>query len=133
MRPKSIIHAERLFLVSVALILVGATLDWTALVERGGFALAAGTVSFFVGAFLLLILFATRRGSRVARGLLATVTVLSTASMLWQIGAMQVALGWAGVINTAQMLLMVVATVLLFRPNASGWFAKPHAEWEEDL
>jgi hypothetical protein len=132
LRPKSVIQAERLFLLSLLLLFVGAALDWAALVAIGGLGLAIGIPAAFVGAWLLMILFATRGGSRVARILLAIVTLVSVASMLWQVGSAQVAFGAASIVNLFQTLAMVIATVLLFRPDAAAWFTRSHPEWEED-
>jgi hypothetical protein len=132
MRPKSIIHAERVFLAAAALLVLGTALIWTPMVEAYGVGMAIGTTAFLVGLYLLLILFTTRRGSRIARGLLVGLVALSLAAQLWQIANGEVALGAIGVINTVQVLLTVVGAVLLFRPNAASWFARPHDTWEED-
>lgn len=132
MRPKSVIHAERLYLLSTLLVLVSTAMAWQPLQQVYGTGLAAGVTALIVGAFLLLILFTTRRGSRVARVLLVLLTVFGLGSLLWQISTGQVALGLLGVVNTVQVVLTVVGAVLLFRPNAATWFAREHDDWEED-
>jgi hypothetical protein len=53
-------------------------------------------------------------------------------SLLQQIGTGQIAFGMVGVLNAVQVGLTVVGAVLLFRPAAKAWFAKPHTAWEED-
>lgn len=133
MRPKSIIHAERLYLAATALLLASSLAVWTPLVETYGLAFAIGVTGFLIGLFLLLILFTTRRGSNVARWLLTLLTAFGALSFLWQIGTGLVALGWPGVINALQVTLTVIGAVLLFRPNAAAWFARPHENWEEDV
>ncbi len=132
MRPKSVIHAERLYLLSTLLVLIGTLMAWTPLQEAYGAGLAAGVTALIVGLYLLLILFTTRRGSGVARWLLVALTVFGALSLLWQISQGQVPLGLLGVVNTVQVVLTILGAVLLFRPNAALWFARPHDDWEED-
>ncbi len=132
MRPRSVIQAERLYLLATLLLLVGTVLTWGPLQEVYGVGLAAGVTAFIVGAFLLLILLTTRRGSPIARILLVILTALGAASLLYQVGTGQVALGLVGIVNLLQVALTVVGAVLLFRPNAAVWFARDHDDWEED-
>ncbi len=132
MRPKSVIHAERFYLLATVLLLVGTLMAWGPLQDAYGTGLAAGVTAAIVGAYLLLILFTTRRGSGIARALLLALTAFGALSLLWQISQGQVALGLLGVVNTVQVVLTVVGAVLLFRPNAAAWFARPHDDWEED-
>ena len=132
MRPKSIVTAEQFYLGGTALLLVSSLMVWRPLVDAYGAGLAGGVTAFTVGAFLLLILFTTRRGSRVARGLLIALTGLGAISLLYQIGTGQVALGPLGVVNVVQVVLTVIGAVLLFRPTARAFFAWPHDDWEED-
>lgn len=132
MRPKSVILAEQLYLFGTALLLASSLMVWQPLVDAYGTGLAAGVTAFTVGAFLLLILLTTRRGSRIARALLLMLTALGTASLLYQVGTGQVALGILGVVNVVQVVLTIVGAVLLLRPNAAIWFARPHDDWEED-
>lgn len=131
-RPKSVITAEQFYLGGTALLLVSSLMVWPQLVQAYGAGLAGGVTAFTVGAFLLLILFTTRRGSRVARGLLIVLTGLGAISLLYQIGTGQVALGPLGVVNVVQVVLTVIGAVLLFRPTARAFFARPHQNWEED-
>ena len=132
MRPKSVIHAERLYLAATVLLLAGPAMAWEPLQIVYGTGLAAGVTALIVGAFLLLILFTTRRGSGIARALLVALTALGAASLLSQVATGQVALGLLGVVNTVQVVLTVIGAVLLFRPDAARWFARPHDDWEED-
>lgn len=132
MRPRSVVHAEQLYLAATALLLASSVMAWVPLQAIYGVAFAAGVTAFLVGAFLLLILLTTRRGSNVARWLLIVLTAIGAVSLLWQIGTGQVALGILGVVNAVQVALTIVGAVLLFRPNAAAWFARPHDGWEVD-
>lgn len=132
MRPRSVIHAEQLYLAATGLLLASSVMAWQPLQAIYGLPLAAGVTAFVIGAFLLLILLTTRRGSNAARWLLIVLTGIGALSLLWQIGNGQVALGILGVINTVQVALTIVGGVLLFRPNATTWFARSHAGWEEE-
>ncbi|GGB27516.1 hypothetical protein GCM10011380_16490 [Sphingomonas metalli] len=132
MRPKSVIQAEWAYLAATALLVLGTVLVWEPLRLVYGTGLAAGVTAFIAGAFLLLILFTTRRGSPIARGLLVALTALGTISLLYQVATGQVALGLVGVVNIVQVGLTIVGAVLLFRPAAALWFARPHDDWEED-
>ncbi len=132
MRPRSVIQAERVYLLATLLLLVGTALTWQPLMEVYGAGLAIGVTAFIVGAFLLLILLTTRRGSAIARILLVILTALGAASLVYQVANGQIAPGVVGVVNLVQVVLTVVGAVLLFRPNAAEWFAVEHDDWEED-
>ncbi|KQR87709.1 hypothetical protein ASG07_02130 [Sphingomonas sp. Leaf343] len=132
MRPKSVVQAERIYLAATGLLLASSVAVWPELTAAYGFGLAAGVTAFTVGAFLLLILLTTRRGSGISRILLTILTAFGVASLLYQIATAQLAFGLLGVINTVQVVLTVIGAVLLFRPNAGIWFAREHDEWEED-
>lgn len=132
MRPKSVVQSERIYLVATALLLASSLMVWPDLITVYGFGLAAGVTAFTVGAFLLLILLSTRRGSNVSRWLLTILTVFGTASLLYQVATGQLAFGILGVVNTVQVVLTIIGAVLLFRPNAGIWFAREHDDWEED-
>ncbi len=132
MRPKSVVQSERIYLAATILLLASSLMVWPELIAVYGIGLAAGVTAFTVGAFLLLILLSTRRGSNVSRWLLTILTVIGTASLLYQVATAQLAFGMLGVVNTVQVVLTIVGAVLLFRPNAGIWFAREHDDWEED-
>lgn len=132
MRPKSVIQAERVYLLATVMLVAGTVLTWEPLRATYGTGMAAGVTAFVAGAFLLLILLATRRGSGVGRGLLVLLTALGAASLLWQVASGQVPMGVVGMVNLVQVVLTVIGAVLLFRPDAGAWFAAAHDDWEED-
>lgn len=124
MRPRSVILGEQLYAGSIVLTIVLSAIGWEQTVAAGGLLLAIGVNAFVIGLSALLLILTTRRGSRVALGFLAALTVVNLIGYLIQIGSGVVASGWFGVITTVQTLLSVVAVVLLFRPNARAWFRR---------
>jgi hypothetical protein len=131
-RPKAIGQGELVYLASVGVLLATSAIGWTDMVAQAGLALAGGVTAFTLGLFLLLILLATRRGSRVALWFLVALTAFGALSFLYQIATGQVVLGLLGVLNAVQVGLTVIGAVLLFRPAARAFFAVKHADWEED-
>lgn len=123
MRPKSVIQAERVYLLATAILLATSIMAWDELSAAYGQGLTSSITAFMVGLFLLLILLTTRRGSRVALWLLVAVTAIGAVSLAAQIASGALAIGTLGVLNALQVVLTVVGAVLLFRPNARAWFA----------
>lgn len=127
MRPKSVRLGEQLYALAIVVTAVLAVIGWQRAVAAYGVATAAGVNLFQIGLQVLLLVLATRRGSRVALWLLAAVTALTLVGYLMQVSAGVVAVGLFGVLTTLQTLLAVIAIVLLFRPNARAWFAEQRA------
>lgn len=134
MRPTAVRQAEWVYLAAVATMIATVFVDPAAAssLEQTGWLFAIGVTSFFVGLYLFLLLFATRKGRGWARIGLVLLTLSAVALLLFQVGSGGLALGLVGVLNTLQTGLLVVGAVLLFRPAAKAWFAKPHPTWEED-
>ena len=132
MRPTAVRQAEWVYLGAVALMLATAAVMWRGITAVYGPLFAGGVTAFSVGLWLLLLLLATRRGKNWARWGLVVLTGFGIVSLLQQIGTGQIAFGMVGVLNAVQVGLTVVGAVLLFRPAAKAWFAKPHTAWEED-
>lgn len=132
MRPKAIRQAEGVFLGAIAMLVAAAVLQWDGLSRAFGAAPVAGATAFSIGLWALLLLFATRRGANWARWALTIVTAFTVLSILWQAAQGQIALGAVGVLNILQAVVAAIGAVLLFRPAANRWFARPHGDWEED-
>lgn len=132
MRPTAVRQAEWVFAGAVALMLVTAALMWRGIAAAYGPVFSAGVTAFSVGLWVLLLLFATRRGRNWARWGLVVLTGFGLVSLLNQIATGRLALGLTGVLGALEVGLTVIGAVLLFRPAAGAWFAKPHAGWEED-
>ena len=127
MRPKSVRLGEQIYAISIVLTLVLAVVGWEQAVVQLGFATALGANLFQLGLQVLLLILATRKGSRVALWLLAAVTAMTLVGFLMQVSAGVVAPGLFGVLTTVQAVLSLVAVVLLFRPSARAWFAERRA------
>lgn len=135
-RPRSIRLFELLFLGALLLTLVGTALNWSSLVEQaasqaGAVRLSAGALNaiagFSVGVVILIELalwfFIARRGSTVAKWLLALFTAYNVYSL---VGTVQAGAEWStlpGIISAVALLLQVMAVILLFTPDARAWFA----------
>ena len=132
MRPTAVRQAEWVFIGAIALTIATAAMMWRDIAATYGPVFSAGVTAFSVGFWLLLLLLATRRGANWARWGLVVLTGFGIVSILQQIATGQVALGTPGVLNAVQVGLTVVGAVLLFRPAAKAWFARPHTEWEDD-
>ena len=132
MRPGSVVQGERVYLGATAILALVTAMAWNDTVAGYGVALTAGVAAFTIGLFLLLILLATRRGSRAALIVLLILTAISVVSLLVQIATGGVALGVLGVLNALQVGLTLVGAVLLLRPAAREWFDAGHDDWEED-
>lgn len=132
MRPRAVKQAEGIYLASIGLMLVGSVLQWRALSAAYGVGVAAGTTAFSLGLWGLLLLFATRRGRNWARWALIVLTVIAVGSIAWQAALGLIAVGAIGALNVMQAVTAAIGAVLVTRPAAARWFARPHAGWEED-
>jgi len=128
MRPRAVAQAEWLYLAAVALLAVTTAMTWRPMVAQFGLSLSLGASGFAIGLYLLLTLLTTRRGSTVALWLLVLATVFAIGSLAWQVATGVLAVGWLGLLNAAQAVLMLVGAVLLFRPASRAWFAMPDDE-----
>lgn len=122
MRPKAVVRGEALFLGSILLVLVGTGLTWSeASATLGAAAALAGLIAVVVVPALVLF-WATRRRSDIARWLLVAWTAFSVWSVLRQV-ARGTTFNALGAIAIVQVVLMSVAVVLLFARDARPWFA----------
>lgn len=132
MRPTAVRQAEWVFIGAIVLMLATAAVMWRGIAAVYGPLFSAGVTAFSVGLWLFMLLLATRRGRNWARWGLVVLTGFGIVSLLQQIATGSIAFGALGVLNAVQIGLTVVGAVLLFRPAAKAWFARPHATWEED-
>ncbi len=123
MRPKSVVLAERLYLASIAILVLISVLTWDAAVAQGGVILAGGVTAFGIGLSLLLLILTTRKGSRIALWLLIGLTALGALGVAVQVSNGILATGLNGVLTIVQLVLTLIPIVLLFRPRARAWFA----------
>jgi hypothetical protein len=135
-RPRSIRLFEALFLTSFLLTLVATALIWPALLDQaaaqagaaklsdGTLAVVAGVGVAVVSAIMLgLWYFVARRGSTIAKWVLALFTAYNLYSL---VGSVQAGAPFAtapGLISGAALMLQVVAVCLLFLPDTRAWFA----------
>ncbi|WP_156350379.1 hypothetical protein [Sphingomonas sp. Leaf20] len=123
MRPKSVVLAERLYLASIAILVLISVLTWDAAVAQGGVILAGGVTAFGIGLSLLLLILTTRKASRIALWLLIALTALGALGVAVQVSNGILATGLNGVLTIVQLVLTLIPIVLLFRPRARAWFA----------
>lgn len=123
MRPKSVVLAERLYLASIAILVLISVLTWDAAVAQGGVILAGGVTAFGIGLSLLLLILTTRKASRIALSLLIALTALGALGVAVQVSNGILATGLNGVLTIVQLVLTLIPIVLLFRPRARAWFA----------
>jgi len=132
MRPKSVVLAEQLYLGSIVVFAAIGALTWTPTVEAYGAGVAAGLLAFVVGLSLMLLIFTTRRASRVALGGLTLLTLFTAAGVLMQVSSATLAAGPVGVLTVVQLLLVAIPNVLLFLPRSREWFHRAaEARWEQ--
>ena len=135
MRPKSVVLAERLYLASIAILVLISVLTWDAAVAQGGVILAGGVTAFGIGLSLLLLILTTRKASRIALWLLIALTALGALGVAVQVSNGILATGLNGVLTIVQLVLTLIPIVLLFRPRARAWFADmayPDDDYEGD-
>lgn len=135
MRPPSIVRFDRLYLAAIAIGLVGSILEWPVTTARiasqpetaalGGAASAVAAAMLAVGTLLSLLLWylAARRAVTVAKWVIVAFTAISVVGLLLSIANGYVLTDAAGIARMVAVVLQVVATVNLFRPDAVAWFA----------
>lgn len=131
-RPKSVRWAEWAYLAAMAFHLGVSAMIWDETTQAFGAGLAIADLAFTLGLVLLLLLLTTRRGSRGARMTLVVLTVATVAYRLWQLSVSAGAGSFVLLLLGAQAVVMLAGAVLLFRPDASAWFALPPDEYDED-
>lgn len=119
MRPASIVWFERLFLVTLAIGAVNATLQLEALTAVASLAVVALIQLVTFGVTLLLVLLISRRRSKIAAIILAAAFLvgLPTAIGLLQSNAAPQVLA----ATIVQLVLQIVALGLLLRPESRAW------------
>lgn len=127
MRPQSVERFELLFLMSLGLGVVMAALnfDQVAATAGAGFVLivTATTLLVMVG----LVLWASRKGSNIARWILLVFAVLGAVAYVPTVPQL-----WAEnlilpLVSAVQILLQVAGIYFVFRPDAKPWFQKTAA------
>ena len=102
MRPKSVVLAERLYLASIAILVLISVLTWDAAVAQGGVILAGGVTAFGIGLSLLLLILTTRKASRIALWLLIALTALGALGVAVQVSNGILATGLNGVLTSGR-------------------------------
>ena len=129
MRPPSIVMFDRLFLVSLALSVLGLALNFTAISQQvlatPGLADAGIGSGFFIGAVavsyaisLLLWFFVAHKGSNVAKWILVVLAAISLVSLP---GLLAGPWDLTAILNLASYVLQIAALGFLFRADAKAW------------
>lgn len=136
MRPVSILWFERLFLLSLALVLVNSVVQYDAFLAQirsepalaamgPGNGLAIGVIAISLLIPLILWFFIARRASILAKGMLVVLTVF---------GLLFVNFDPATMFNPARLTSLVVtvlqlaAIALLFRADARAWMNRAEGD-----
>lgn len=131
-RPKSILWFERLFVASIFLSAVRASLNWINTLSGTEFN-TEGWNNFFIAmilttaiSFLIdigLCYFVARRASNLAKWILVTKTFLGMAVVVWTLPSLlQVDLAVVVASTLFIQILFVISIIFLFRRDARSWF-----------
>jgi glucan phosphoethanolaminetransferase (alkaline phosphatase superfamily) len=119
-RPDSVTLFERLALLALALGVVQSFLGWRELVRISSPTFVAITQISTFAILIFLILWISRRRSKVALWILVILFVLGL-PMLW-VSMRSGMLFGSGFITLIQSVLQLVGLALLFTPSARAWF-----------
>ncbi len=134
-RPISIVQFERCYLGSLVLGFITLAFTWNtqmALLQRnpataqmGSMVYGSLLIGLIVGAIITLVLwyFAARRASVVAKWIIVVFFAIGVLGLLNSLSKGMVPHGLGGVLTIANIVLQAVAVYLLFRPDATAWFA----------
>lgn len=136
-RPQSIIWFERFFLGSMAIGLFNSAMNWTKMQEQ----IAANPDSailpswfmpammvFGIGINLLLWYFAARKGSVVAKWIIAVLFGFGVIGIVLTMIRGQATQGGLTILGIVTWVLSAIAVVMLFRSDAKAWFAGDRTE-----
>ena len=132
-RPKSIVQFDWIYLVIIALGIVGIALGWNEtmstvqvqqMVARLGTAWVYVPLALGIAIQLLLWYFIARRGSVVAKWIFVILTAIGVLFSAVKIATGGVASPISNVIEVTLLVLQVIAISLLFRPDVRGWFGE---------
>lgn len=133
MRPQSIVRFDQLYLVLIAIGLIGFGVNWESAMAqiganpglsrlgRNGTGLLIGMYAFSVAISLLLWFFVSRRASNVARWILAVLTVYGLISLPFTLFFSPLPLP-SLVVAVVSAALQIAIVWCLFRPDAAAWF-----------
>ena len=132
MRPKSIVTFERLALLSLAIAMIVTIATWdrtVAAFRASGYPaslpLITEVAEFGIG--LALILLISRKGSRIAKWILAILTAAGVVELAIR-SAGHFGGSWMDFAEIAKMLLLAGAVCLLFGADAKPWFDRRRGE-----
>jgi hypothetical protein len=125
MRPRSIINFERLYLLAILIGAIHTAVQWPALTATASPTSVLLVQLFTFGVTLLLVVFVSRRRSKVARVLLVAAFLVGL-PMLGEVFKSGVFGGTFWVL-VGQVILQAVALALLFTPPSRAWFARDAA------
>ena len=124
MRPGTIIWFELLYLGSLVVGVVRLAFNWDEVVVASEETLTLGVLVFALAINLALILFVSRRRSRIAVWLLVVLFLFGLSSyvpLIWTPLVVE------DVVDILLGLAQVLAIALLFSPSARAWLAAPNA------
>lgn len=132
MRPKSIVQFEQLYLISWGVALLASLLAWEnrwAEMERTAIvldlALPLILTVFLIGLAIPLVLlyFAARRRSVIAKWIIVVLAALGVLSAVLALFQQTLTAGLSGFVEIVAIFVRVLAVVPLFNPDAKAWFA----------
>ena len=123
MRPTTIVLFEALFLASLAGAVVRVAIAWSRMTEQGTIHLILAVLFFSLVLNLTLVLFVSRRRSRVAKWILILLFLIGLTSYLrlLETGVRDLD-DWAEI---GLGLVQALGLALLFTPSARAWLAPP--------
>ena len=128
-RPNSIIQFERFYLAAIGVDVVNTILSWSEREERAllqpqmfGDATLPLMTAIGFGIALLLWFFIARKGSAIAKWVLAVFVVLALGWTLYAIPTGHYSMGLSGLLGLFSTVLQAYAAAMLFRGDAKPWF-----------
>lgn len=140
-RPSSIRYFEGAFWLWLGLNLAQAIVAWPATAADPNMTAVVARAPWFPYAILavavaLLVwlgVATARRGAGAGRVIFTILTVISVSQVGYALAQGTFVWNIAGLLGLAAAVAAVVGTVLLFRPDASAWFATSVAEVDTDV
>jgi hypothetical protein len=125
MRPGTILAFEWLFLASLASAVVRVGIAWSQSVMQGPIQLVLGVLFFSLVLNLTLVLFVSRRRSRIAKWILVALFLIGLTSYLrFLVTGVRSFDDWAEI---GLGLVQALGIAMLFTTSAREWLAPPRA------
>lgn len=126
MRPNTILAFELLYIASLVSAVARVGIAWSQTVTQGAIQLILGVLFFSLVLNLTLVLFVSRRRSRVAKWILVILFLFGLTSYLrFAVTGVQSLDEWAEI---GLGLAQAIGIGMLFTPSAREWLAAPRSE-----